>query len=200
MTKKGAPPKGISAVKKYPRAGERQSKGENVQWKRIKSLDQSVLDANKIARDAASVIGRWLLYRHLTPFQAEAARRYAFIMARFDRHFTEGRRTARSPSYERAYGEDQELERRAFEGTMDSYEKSARKAKRQYDKLQMLLLPYLDIVGRNPVKEALDKMCCEDAEPDPKYRAQISAVLKHIGHEFDVQVQSRRGRPRKGKH
>lgn len=197
MNDPGAP-KTISAVKHYKHARERKG-GENVQWKRIKSLDQSVLDANRIARDAASVIGRWLLFKHLTPFEAEAARRYAYVMGRFDRYFTEGRRSAKSPSYERAYGEDQELERRAFDGSMDHYEKSAKKARKHYDKLQRILVHYQDVTGRNLMKDALDQMCCEDIEPPAQYRSDIAAALRHIGHEFGVTVQSRRGRPRKGR-
>lgn len=197
MNHPGAP-KAISAVKTYQRA-KSPRKGENVQWKRIKSLDQSVFDANRIARDAASVIGRWLLFKHLTSLEAEAARRYAYIMARFDKYFTEGRRTAKSPSYERAFGEDQELERRAVEGTTADYEKSAKKAKKQYERLQKLLLPYVDIMVRNPIKDALDQMCCEDIEPPAQYRNEIAAVLRHVAHEFGVSVQSRRGRPRKGR-
>jgi hypothetical protein len=192
-------PKSISAKYQRPRPRERTGR-ENVEWKRIKSLDQSVLDANRIARDAASVIGRWLLFKHLTPLEAESARRYAYIMGRFDRYFTEGRRTAKSPSYERAYGEDQELERRAFDGSMQFYEKAAKQARKRYDKLQKILLHYADpVTRRNLMKEALDQMCCEDIEPPAQYRSDIAAALRHIGHEFGVTVQSRRGRPRKGR-
>jgi hypothetical protein len=188
-------PKTISAVKKYPRSRER--KGENVQWKRLKSLSQEVLDANRIARDAASVIGRWFLFNHLTPFEAESARRYAYIMARFDKYFTEGRRSAKSQSYERAYGADQELERRGRDGTIAEYTDAAKKARKHYEKLTKILVHYQDITGRNPLKDALDDMCCSDIEPPAGYRTEIAAVLRHIGHEFGVTVQSRRGRPRK---
>lgn len=191
-------PKSISAQYQRPRTRER-SGGENVQWKRIKSLSVEVLDANRIARDAASVIGRWLLFKHLTPLEAEAARRYAYIMARHDKYFVEGRRTARSPSYERAFGADQELERRATDGSLPAYEKQARRSRKHYDKLQRLLAPYTDITGRNPIKEALDQMCCEDIEPSQQHREQISAVLRIVGHQFGVEVASRRGRPRKGR-
>lgn len=190
-------PKSISAVKRRPH--ERKRGGQNVEYKRIQSMDAEVLKAKGISREVASVIGRWLLFNHLTPFEAEAARRYAYIMARFDKYFTEGRRTAKSPSYERAFGQDQELERRAVAGTIGDYEKAAKKAQRAHRRLTALLVHYQDITGRNPLKDALDQMCCEDIEPPAGYRDQIAAVLRHLGKEFGVTVQSRRGRPRKGR-
>lgn len=187
---------------KYQRPERKRRGSANVEWHRIKrlSMEGAVLEAVGISREAASVIGRWLLFGHLTPLQAEAARRYAYIMARFDKYFTEGRRTAKSPSYERAFGADQELERRAFDGTLDGYEKSAKKARRHYGKLQDIMSVYADrITLRNPLKEALDQMCCEDIEPPSEYREQIAAALRHIAHEFGVTVENRRGRPRKGR-
>lgn len=201
-------PKSVSAKYQRPkRPGESQRpahrKGENVEWHRIKalmSLDDQVLKAKGISREVADVIGRWLLFKHLTPYQAEAARRYAFIMGRFDRHFTEGRRSARSQSYERAYGEDQELERRKFDGTLDGYEKSAKRARKHYDRLQACLRPYADpATGRNFIKDALDQMCCENIEPPAQYRDKMASVLNRIGKEFGVMVPSRRGRPRKNR-
>ena len=195
MNDKGGPK--VSAKYQRPARGR---PGANNEWKRIKrlSMEGAVLEAVGISREAASVIGRWFLYGHLTPLQAEAARRYAYIMARFDKYFTEGRRTAKSPSYERAFGTDQELERRAFDGTLDHYEKSAKKAKRHWSKLEVILAVYADpITLRNPLKEALDQMCCEDVEPPSQYRPQLAAALSHIAHEFGVTIENRRGRPRK---
>lgn len=196
MNQPGAP-KGISAVKTHQR--KRARGDENVIWKRVQTMDADLLKAKGISRELVGVIGRWLLFKHLSPFEAEAARRYAYIMSRFDKYHTEGRRSARSQSYERAFGADQELERRHIEGTTDTYEKSARRARKQYDKLQKLLLHYRDITGRNLMKDALDQMCCEDIEPPSEYRSDMAAALNHIGHKFGVEVKSRRGRPRKGR-
>lgn len=191
-------PKSISAQYQRPRSRER--KGENVEWQRIKSLDASVLDAKKVSREVASVLGRWLLFNHLTPLEAEAGRRYAYIVGRFERHFLQGRRTARSPSFERAYGEDQEVERHHQLGTIKDYEAKAKKARRHYDKLQKIVGVYADpLTKRNPLRDAITDMCCSDIEPPPAYRTEIAAVLRHVGHEFGVTVASRRGRPRKGR-
>lgn len=204
MSKSGGNP--ISAQYKRPSKpseSQRPARGrENVQWKRIKELSmQGQLDhALTVTKESASVIARWLLFKHLTPLEAEAARRYAFIMGRFDRFFTEGRRTAKSPSYERAYGEDQELERRALEGTIGVMEVSAKKARRNYERLQKYLANFRDpVTGRNQMKEALDQLCCEDIEPPAEYRKDIAAALRLIAHEFGVTVQNRRGRPRKNR-
>lgn len=161
-------------------------------------MEKTVNEAVANAKEAASVVGRWLLFGHLTPFEAEGGRRYAHIMGRFDRYFTEGQRTARAQSYQNAYGEDQELERRKVNGSIDAYEKTARRARRQYDKLQAILANYADpISGRNFLKDALDQMCCEDVEPPAQYRADIAAALRHVGKAFGVMAPARRGRKRR---
>jgi hypothetical protein len=200
------PIKSISAKYQRPmRPGESQRpvrKGENMEWRRMKqiALESHVMEAKKISREVISVIGRWLLYRHLTPTEAEAARRYSYIMARFDRFFTESARTPRSQTYEFAYGEDQELMRLALNGGIDDYEEAAKKARRDYTKLVLIMGVYEDpLTKRNPLKDAIDNMCCSDIEPNANYRNEIAAVLRHVAHEFGVDVKRRRGRPKKGK-
>lgn len=190
--------KSVSAQKKYPRAKKPRG-GETVLWQRIKSLDASMLDAAKISRETVSVIGRLLLFKHITPLQAEAGRRYAYIMARFEKYSTEGRRTARSPSFERAYGSDQELERLANEPDgISEYEKRARKARREYVRLTKVLARFADkATGRNLAKDVLDDMCCSDIEPATQYRANVGVVLSAVAEEFDVTVAPRRNRSRK---
>lgn len=185
--------KSVSAVKKYPRAKKPRG-GENVLWKRIKSLDASVLDANRIGRDAASVIGRLLLFKHITPLQAEAARRYAYIMARFEKYSTEGSRSARSPAFERAYGKDQELERLANEPDgIEVYEKRAKQARKEYNRLIKVMRTFEDkLTGRNVAKNVLDDMCCSDVEPPSQYRENVAQVLSAVASEFGVTVNPRR--------
>lgn len=185
--------KSVSAVKKYPRAKKPRG-GETVQWQRLKSLDAAALDAHKISREVVSAIGRLLIHKHLTPVQAEAARRYAYIMARFEKYSTEGRRTARSPSFERAYGSDQELERLANEPDgISEYEARAKKARKEYNKL-------VKVVTRFPgAKNVLDDLCCSDIEPASEYRGNAATVLGAVAKAFGVAVQPRR-RSRKGGH
>lgn len=197
VNKVNQPVKPMSAVKKYPRAKQKRG-GENVQWQRIKSLDASVLDANRIGRDAASVIGRFLLFKHITPLQAEAARRYAYIMARFEKYSTEGSRTARSPAFERAYGKDQELERLANETDgIATYEKRAKEARKDYDRLIKVMRRFEDkMTGRNVAKNVLDDMCCSDVEPPSHYRENVAVVLSAVAAEFGVTINPRRNNRR----
>jgi hypothetical protein len=182
--------KSVSAVKKYPRAHKGRG-GENVQWHRIKSLDASVLDAAKISRDAASVLGRLLLFKHLTPLQAEAGRRYAYIVARFEKYSIEGRRTTKSPAYERAYGSDQELERLSnIPDGIAEYEKRAKNARRDYDKLMKEL-------NRFPgAKGVLDDLCCSDIEPPAEWRDNVATVLSVVAKRFGVSVKPRSNKRR----
>lgn len=184
------PIKSVSAVKKYPRAKKPRG-GETVLWHRVKSLDASALDAHKISRELVSAIGRLLIHKHLTPLQAEAARRYAYIVARFEKYNVEGKRSARSPSFERAFGQDQELERLANEPDgIAEYEKRAKKARHDYDRL-------VKVVGRFPgAKNVLDDLCCSDIEPPPDWRGNTATVLNAIVKAFGVTVTPRRNNRR----
>lgn len=185
--------KSVSAVKKYPRAKKKRG-GETVQWQRIKSLDAAALDAHKISREVVSAIGRLMIHKHLTPLQAEAARRVAYIMARFEKYSVEGRRTARSPSFERAYGSDQELERLNNElDGIATYERRAKEAKKDYRRLIKVLAPY-----GSQAKAILDDLCCSDIEPAAQYRENVALVLSAVAKEFGVTVSPRRNRSRKG--
>lgn len=183
--------KSVSAVKKYPRAHKGRG-GENVQWQRMKSLDASVLDAAKISRDAVSALGRLLLFKHLTPLQAEAGRRYAYIIARFEKYSVEGRRTTKSPAYERAYGSDQELERLGnVPDGIEQYEKRAKAARKDYDKLVKEL-------NRFPgAKNVLDDLCCSDIEPPADWRGNVGTVLSVVAKRFGVTVKLRGNQRRK---
>jgi hypothetical protein len=181
--------KSVSAVKKYPRAKPKRG-GETVIWHRYKSLDEEALAAYKISRELVSAIGRLMVHNHLTPLQAEAARRVAYIMARFEKYHVEGRRTARSPSFERAFGSDQELERLANEvDGIKEYEKRAKKARKDYEKLMKVLAPY-----GSQAKAVLDDLCCSDIEPPAQYRANIALVLSKVAKAFDVTVRVKRNR------
>lgn len=178
----------VSAVKTRtrPRKGR---PGANVHWKRIINGGDDLQKALKASPELQSVITRHVLYGHMTPLEGQAAKRLAYIVARFERHFVEQSRTARSPSYERAFrGEDQELERLALEpfGIAD-YEAEAKKAKRQYNRLQAVLLPY----GAQ-AKAIIDDMCCADVEPPAQFRDNISVVLRAVAKEFGVTVEPRR--------
>lgn len=186
--------KSVSAVKKYPRAKRRG--GENVQWQRIRSNADDLHKVLRIGKEISSSITRLVLFKHLTETQGAAAMRYAYIVARFEKYCVETRRNVRSPSYERAFGTDQEIERlRMVPDGIADYERRARRAKRDYAKLMKVLEPFADrITGRNTAKDVLDDLCLSDIEPASSYRQNLAIVLTAIVKAFGVTAQPRRNR------
>jgi len=193
--------KSISAAK--PSRGSGQTRGKrrgrrdaaNILWRRVTaSYDE---DVRAFAKNPAlaSPVTRWVLFGHLTPTQGMAGRRYADIMRNFSRFHMEGQSTSpRSANLEPVRGvEDQELERRAFNGTLEEYEADARHARRQYNRLQKVLARFKDnVTGRNFAKDYLDMLCCEDREPPAQHRADIAGVLTAVAKEFGVGERKRR--------
>jgi hypothetical protein len=176
----------ISAVKPKRESGSSRMKkkrgAENVIWRR--AMDAQDYDFKKHLADQRMgiAITRWVLYGHLTPAQGMAGRRYADIMRKFDRFHTDTKsRTARAQNYAQGSGgEDQELERRAFDGTMDQYLADARKAKRHYNKLAKVIAPF------HGAKEMLDNLCILEIEPPADHRASCAAVLSLVAKAFGI--------------
>lgn len=165
--------------------------GENVAWKRIvDNLDESLRKLGFDPNGVSTPLMRWTFFGHLTKTQSMAGRRYADIMRKFDRyHSATKSRTARAQSYETGSpGEDQELERRAFDGTMDEYEAAAKKAMRQYKRLHKVIEPF------SGAKEMLDNLCLLEIEPPTNHRASCAAVLTLIARAFGIdEGKGRRG-------
>lgn len=185
-------PISVSASKKSPR--RRRRGGENVRWHRIKDNAAQLRKAHNLTAEVESVISRFVVFKHINEVQADAAYLYSHIMARHDKYFVPTKRTARSPSYERAFGEDQEIETRINNGSIDAYERRAREAKKNYLKLIKILEPYADtFTGRNKAKDVLDDLCCADIEPPSEFREAIRAILTIIAKQFGVQAR-RQGR------
>jgi hypothetical protein len=185
------PIKSISAIKRYPRA-KRKRGGETMMWKRTQSLTDEILAVHKISREVKSEIAWLVTHEHLNAVQGEAARRYAYIIARFEKYSIEGRRIPRSPSYERAFGEDQELERLSHEiDGLDVYERRAKQAKKDYRKL-------IKVLDRFPgAKGVLDDMCCSDIPIASEYRRNAALVLSAVAKAFGVTVTPHRRRGRR---
>src|SRR4051812_22376608 len=98
-------PKSISAArppKPGPHARAKNNRGgANVQWRRITAAYDDHL--KKLGANPAMVAPatRWVLFGHLTRTQGMAARRYADIIRRFERYFSEaGSRSAKSVNLE----------------------------------------------------------------------------------------------------
>lgn len=189
----------ISAVKPKREGGHARAKkrrgGENVIWHRIVDNIDGIVRQYGKNPEAAGPLGRWYLFKHLTRVQVMAGSRYAGIMASFDRFHTDTKgRTTRSQSFEpSSSGADQEIERRERDGSIDDYERMARRAKRHYDRVMKILNNFADpVTGRNYVKDALDMLCCSQHEPAPEYRGQVAAVLSLIAKEFQIDGRTRR--------
>lgn len=189
-----APVKSISAVKKQPsghanrQTAKKKRGGENVGWKRITRDWNDLVAKHGSSQIGGVVLTRWVYFKHLTPLQGEAGIYYANIMRKFDRYHTDTKsRTARAQGYEPGSGgEDQELERRASDGTMDQYLSDARKAKRQYTKLHKVVAPF------HGAKEMLDRLCILDVEPPANHRASCAAVLSLVAKAFGIEQKGRR--------
>lgn len=189
----GDQPKSVSAVKPKREGGHARAKkrrgGHNVIWKRItKAYDEEL---KKLGADPAMVspVTRWILFGHLTRFQGMAARRYQRIMLSFEHYcIPPMQRTARSAAIEPMRpGDDQEVARHEFNGTLHDYEEQARYAKRQYKRLMKVLDRYKDPVsGRNYVKDALDDLILKDTELPSELRPQVAAVLSVVAKEFGI--------------
>lgn len=187
-------PKSISAARPkkpgpHARAKERQRGGHNVMWRRITAAYDDHL--KKLGANPAMVapVTRWVLFGHLTRNQGMAARRYADIIRRFEKFFSEGgARSAKSANLEPVRkGEEDVLRRELMNGTIADYEDDARKAKRQYKRLMKVMDRYKDpITGRNFAKDQLDTLCLEEIEPDAQFRANIAGVLSAVATEFGV--------------
>ena len=180
--------KSISAVKKQPsghakrQAAAHRRGGENVGWHRITdNIDDAVRKLGNNP-DVGSPVTRWVYFGHLTKTQGMAGRRYGDIMRKFDRFHTDTKsRSARAQNFEVGIGgEDQELAQRAFDGTMDEYEISARKARRNYKKLHKVINQF------RGAKEMLDNLCILEIEPPADQRASCAAVLSLVAKAFGI--------------
>lgn len=189
------PIKSISAVRKQPsgaanrRTAAKKRGGENVLWKRVTASFDDAVKKFAANPEIGSPVTRLVFFKHFTAEQGMAARRYATIMRKFERFHIEGSRSARAQDYNRgSAGDDQELERHAFNGTLDQYEAEARQAKRHYKRLLKVIAPF------QGAKEMLDQLCLLEIEPPAAHRASCAAVLSMIAKEFSVMDERQRGK------
>lgn len=186
--------KSVSAIKRYPRAqtkkNHQKARGRRI-WKTIQNQGDDMVKLGIISKESQSALNRLRLMTHFTDLEYQAGRRYALIVGRFERFCTDTRRNAKSPSYERGYGEDQELERHATFGTTADYEDAARDAKKEYEKLMKVIAPY----GAQ-AKSLLDDLCCSDIEPPADYRSNLAVVLRMVAAGFGVTERPRSNKNR----
>lgn len=207
LTKK-SPRNPISAQKPSRGSGQTRAKnkrgGHNIRWKRFTaSIDEAMREAKKLPPDqidaaiklmAANTrltapISRLAYFNHITVTQAMAGRRYASIVRQFERYHIDGaRRSARAQNPEPIRpGEDQEIQRHIFNGTIEDYEAEAKKARKEYDRAMKVLARYEDsATGRNVAKNVIDDLCLSDQEPPAQYRDNVAAILQALADEFGV--------------
>jgi hypothetical protein len=187
-------PKSISAARPkkpgpHARAKERSRDGHVLRWKRINEAFYDNLE--KLGANPAMVAptSRWVLAGHLTKMQGLAAFRYADIVRKFEKFFSEGgSRSPRSADLEPVRkGSEDVIRKHIVRGTLDDYEADARKAKSQYRRLMKVLDRYRDpVTGRNFAKDHLDTLCLEEREPDAQFRKDIAGVLGAVAKEFGL--------------
>jgi hypothetical protein len=202
------PIKSVSAVKPRRLNGREIAKkkrgGENVRWKRLTAtFDDAMRELVRVPPDKldaavalmaanqriAAPVTRLVFFKHLTVTQGIAARRYASIVRNFERyHVANATRSARAQDIDKPRaGEDQEIQRHLNRGTIEDYEREAKKARKEYDRAQKVLTRYSDaITGRNEAKNVLDDLCLSDIEPPAQYRQNIAAVLQALADAFGV--------------
>jgi hypothetical protein len=200
--------KSISAVKPSRGSGQTRARnkrgGENVRWKRLTAtFDDAMRELVRVPPDQldaavalmaanqriAAPVTRLVYFKHLTVTQGIAARRYASIVRTFERyHVAVATRSARAQDIDKPRaGDDQEIQRHIVRGTIDDYEREARKARKEYGKAQKVLDRYRhEITGRNEAKNVLDDLCLSDIEPPTQYRQNIAAVLQALADAFGV--------------
>ena len=202
------PIKNISAAKPSRGSGQTRAKnkrgGENVRWKRLtQSYDEALKELGRIPPDKidqavalmagnqrlVAPLTRLVFFKHLTVTQAMAGRRYGHIVERFERyHVANATRSARAQNIERERaGADDEIQRHLNRGSINEYEREAKKAKKEYEKAQKVLGRFLHPdTGRNEAKNVLDDLCLSDIEPPAQYRQNIAAVLQALAQAFGI--------------
>ena len=207
-----APIKSISAVKSRPNgrtngrsyAKAKKSDGHDVLWKRLTStIDEAMAEAKRLPPDQldkaiavmaagaklTSPISRAVFLGHLTVTQGMAARRYADVVSKFEHFFVDkAQRSARAQNFQPVRGgEDETIQRHLVNGTINDYEREARKARRQYERAMTVLDRYASsVTGRNEAKNILDDFCLSDIWPPQQYQQNLAAVLQALAQAFGV--------------
>lgn len=104
-----------------------------------------------------SVLGLMLMDASITETEYTAACRYADVAGKYDRYFGTGKRTIASFNYERGYGREDEVEKHGAEGTIGAYERRARKAKKQWTRVQAK-------IPTEHARTVIDEVCLFDRE------------------------------------
>jgi hypothetical protein len=186
-------PSSISAVKRRPSGYQKRRRKDrdaaNVLWHRVTANFDEAVKRFAANPELGSPVTRLVFFKHLTVQQGMAARRYRDVVRRFEKFYVaSSSRTTKSQNLEPAPGADQEIERHIQNGTLDEYQKRARKAKRQYFKALSLLDRFHDpVTGRNVAKDVLDDLVLNDREPPTAWRGNLAKILQDMADAFGVE-------------
>jgi hypothetical protein len=133
--------------------------------------------------DFGSAIGKLYMFGAISAREATAGRIYAQTAARYDR-FNGLTRQAKSPAYMRASrGHDDTVDKVERAGTVQQYEKSARRAKKNWLKIASSI--------PNPsAHRLLDEVCIYDIYPiDERSRSDIKTLLGVVAGLFGIKYE-----------
>lgn len=134
--------------------------------------------------DFGSAVGKLFMFGAITAREATAGRIYAQTAARFDR-FNGLTRQAKSPAYMRSSrGHDDTVDKIERNGNVVQYEKSARRAKKNWVKIAASI--------PNPAAHRLlDEVCIYDIYPiDERSRSDVKTLLNAVASLFGIQYES----------
>jgi hypothetical protein len=137
-----------------------------------------------VNEDFGSAVGKLFMFEYITAREATAGRIYAQTAARYDR-FNGIQRHAKSPAYARASrGMDDTVDKVERQGTTQQYEKSARRAKKNWLKIAQG-------IPSPTAHKLLDEVCIYDIYPtDDQSRKDIKSLLSMVAAKFGIMNES----------
>lgn len=164
-------PNTVGRARSQPaRRRARHADGAGTKWRRIRDNWPQLkkLGVNELF---GSAIGKLRLFEWITEDQANVLARYGEVVGRFDRYHANPdlRRHAKGASYERGFGSEDEIVRRTNDGTLPAYERRAKRAMKQWKRVQSYVTTDLRAV--------LDGVCVWDQElPEQSLPALLRAI------------------------
>lgn len=127
---------------------------------------------------AGSVLAKHMMAGDLSFAQTSAGRYYAKLAGEFDGFFGLQKRGAKSPAYERGFGNDDEVERRQRDGTIKEYEKMAKRLRKRWEKVHRIIGEY------GPVRTIIEKVCIYDTPILSVDVPALTSGLELLAHHF----------------
>ena len=183
---KGGAKQSLERSRRYEHTRTRRPRrrGENVIWRRIRDHIDDLVSHVGTNPEIASVISRLVLYGHLTKEEGAVATFYADKMNRYARLVSGARHTVSAQDINASRGGIDVIARHEASGTIADYEKRAKSAKRQHDRIEKVLQPYLH--GR----DVLDDLCLNDNEINPAHYPSVKVMLALIATEFGMDIKT----------